>query len=51
MVLDDNTNEVYDSNFSCSNVENKINDLYNEVYHSLVKATKELKKQITKLSC
>ena len=42
-ILDDDINEVYDSNLSSSGDEDEINDLYSKLYNSLVKVKKELK--------
>ena len=44
MALDDDINEVYDSNLFCSSDDYEINDLYNKLYDSLVKAKKDLNK-------
>ena len=44
MIFYDKVNEVFDSKFSCSsNDDDDINDLYHELYDSLVRAKKKLK--------
>ena len=47
MALDEEINEVYDSNSSySSDDDNNIDDLYQELYESLVRAKKDLNKKI-----
>ena len=46
MVFDNEIDEVYNSNLSCSNDEDEMDDLYNQLYDSLVKAKKDLKNKI-----
>ena len=47
MAFDDEANKVFDSNLSCSSDDDDdMDDLYHELYNSLVKAKKELKLKI-----
>ena len=47
MALDLESNEVFDSNFSCfSDNDDDMDDLYHELYDSLVKVNKEFKLKI-----
>ena len=47
MAFDDEANEVFDSNLSCSSDDDDdMDDLYHELYNSLVKAKRELKLKI-----
>ena len=46
MALGDETNEAYDSNLSCSSDDDEIDELYNELYYSLVMAKKDLKNKL-----
>ena len=48
MVFDNDMDKVYDSNLSCSNDDEDIGDLYNELYDSLIRTKKYLKSRITK---
>ena len=49
MAFDNDIDKVYDSNLSCFNDDDDIDDLHHELYDSLVKARKDLKlKKITK---
>ena len=48
MTLDNEIDDVYNSNLSCSNNDDDIDDLYNKLYGSLVKAKKDLKSKIAK---
>ena len=47
MALDNDINEVYESNLSCSN-DDDIDYFYHELYDSLVKAKRDLKSKIAK---
>ena len=44
MAFDNEIDKVYDSNLSCSSDDDEIDDLYNELYDSQIKAKKDLKK-------
>ena len=47
MALDNDINQAFDSNLSCSSDnEDDIDDLYHELYDSLIKAKKEVKSKI-----
>ena len=46
MAFDNEIDEVYDLNLSCSSDYDEINDLYHELYDSLVKVKKYLKCKI-----
>ena len=46
MALNDEIGEIYDSNLSYSSDYDEIDDLYNELNDSLVKANKDFKKII-----
>ena len=46
MALKDESNEAFDSNLSNFNDDNDMDDLYHELYDSLVKAKKDLKMKI-----
>ena len=48
MALDNEIDEVYDSNLSYSSDDDKIDNLYHELYHSIVKAKKDLKSKMAK---
>ena len=48
MALYNEINDVYDSNLSCSNDDDEIDDLCNEMYDSLVMAKKDLKSKLAK---
>ena len=48
MVFDNEINEVFDSKLSCFSDYNDIDDLYHELYDSLVKAKKYLKNKLVK---
>ena len=49
MAFDDEVTEVFDSNLSCfSDNDDDIDDLYHELYDSLVKAKNELKSKFVK---
>ena len=43
IALDNEIDEVFNSNLSCFSDHDDINDLYHELYDSLVRAKKELK--------
>ena len=50
MALDQDPSEVFDSKFSTSSDdEDDIDDLYHELYDSLVKAKKDLKSKIVEI--
>ena len=46
IALDDDKNEVYDSNLSYSSKDDEIENLYNELYDSFIKENKDLKSKI-----
>ena len=48
MELHDEINEVYGSILSYSSEDDKIDDLYNELYDSPVKAKKDVKSKLAK---
>ena len=48
MAFDNDINKVYDFSFPSSNDDNEKDDLYNELYDSLVKAKKDLKSKLAK---
>ena len=49
MAFDNDLDEVCDSNLSCfSDDDDDIDDLYHELYDSLVKVTKDLKPKMAK---
>ena len=43
MALDNEINEVYDSNLSCSSDNDEIDYLYHKLYNLVIKAKKDLK--------
>ena len=52
MALDNEFNEVYDSKHSYfSDDDDDIDDLYYELYDSLVKTKKDLNKKLLKMTC
>ena len=46
MTLDCEFDEIYDLNLSCSSGDDDIDNLYHELYNSLVKTKKDLKSKI-----
>ena len=50
MAHGNNSNEAYDSSYFYSN-DDDMDDLYNELYDSLIKGKKELKSTNNKVNC
>ena len=48
MAVDNEIYEVHDPNLSCSSDDDEIDDLYNELYDSVVKEKKDLKTKLAK---